>query len=86
MAVSDTLLVIRFFNRAIFMRPQGPASVIFNGYQGCFPGAKRQGRDADHSPQSSAEVKGAGAIHPFPHTPLWHNAQGQLYILYHNTA
>jgi hypothetical protein len=29
------------------------------------PGVKRQGREADHSPSSSAEVKGSGAI-PLP--------------------
>jgi hypothetical protein len=28
-----------------------------NGYRGFFPGVKRQGREADHSPPTSAEVK-----------------------------
>jgi hypothetical protein len=32
------------------------------------PGVKRQGRDADHSPPSSAEVKNGGALTPLPHT------------------
>jgi hypothetical protein len=35
----------------------GPPSLLCNGYWGPFPGAKaRPGRDADHSPPSSAEV------------------------------
>jgi hypothetical protein len=33
------------------------------------PGVKRPGREADHSPQSSAKVKNGGAIPPFPHMP-----------------
>jgi hypothetical protein len=39
----------------------GPPSLLSNGYQGLFPwGVKRPGREADHSPQSSAkEVKNA---------------------------
>jgi hypothetical protein len=35
------------------------------------PGVKRKGPEADHSPQSSAEVKKGGAIHPLLHTPSW---------------
>jgi hypothetical protein len=36
----------------------GPPSPLYNGYRGPFPGAKaRPGRDADHSPASSAEVE-----------------------------
>jgi hypothetical protein len=31
------------------------------------PGVKRQGREADHSPPFSAEVKNGGAIPPIPH-------------------
>jgi hypothetical protein len=38
------------------------------GTVGSFPGVKRQKREADHSPASSAEVKNAGAISPLPHT------------------
>jgi hypothetical protein len=33
------------------------------------PGVKRPGREADHSPPSSAEVKNSGATSPLPHTP-----------------
>jgi hypothetical protein len=37
-----------------------PPSLLPNGYQGYFPwGIKRQGREADHSPPSSAEVNNA---------------------------
>jgi hypothetical protein len=32
------------------------------------PGVKQSGREADHSPPSSAEVKNGGAIPPLPHT------------------
>jgi hypothetical protein len=36
----------------------GPPSLLCSGYRGPFPGGKaRPGRDADHSPPSSAEVK-----------------------------
>jgi hypothetical protein len=35
----------------------GPRSLLSDGYQGLFPGVTRPGREADHSPPSSAEVK-----------------------------
>jgi hypothetical protein len=38
------------------------------------PGVKRQGREADHSPPSSTEVKKYGAIPPLPRMPSWHSA------------
>jgi hypothetical protein len=31
-----------------------------------FPGVKRQGREADRSPPTSAKVKKCGSIHPLP--------------------
>jgi hypothetical protein len=35
----------------------GPPSLLYNGYRGSFPRGKEQlGREADHSPPSSAEV------------------------------
>jgi hypothetical protein len=38
-------------------RHWGPTSLLYNGYRGSFPpGKARPGRDADHSPPSSAEV------------------------------
>jgi hypothetical protein len=37
------------------------------------PGVKRQGREADHSPPSSADVKKGGPIPPLPHISSWHS-------------
>jgi hypothetical protein len=58
------------------------------GTGGPFPGDKaRPGRDADHSPPSSAEVKNEEELYLLsPHAPPWHVA-GQLYffILYRVT-
>lgn len=34
-----------------------PPSLIFNGYYGSIPEARRPGRDVEHSLQSSADVK-----------------------------
>jgi hypothetical protein len=39
-----------------------------------FSGVKQQGREADHSPPSSTEVKNGGGIPPLPHISLWHYA------------
>jgi hypothetical protein len=33
-----------------------------------FPGVRRPGREANHSPPTIAEVKKSGSIHPLPHT------------------
>jgi len=35
----------------------GPLSLLFDGYHGSFPGAKRKMRELDHSCKSSAEAK-----------------------------
>jgi hypothetical protein len=49
-------------------------------------GVKRPGREADHSPPYSSDVKNAWSIHPLPQyaSMLWcsvkNKAQGQLYI------
>jgi hypothetical protein len=40
-----------------------------------YPEVKRQGREADHLPPSSAEVKNGGAIPPLLHMSSWHSAQ-----------
>jgi hypothetical protein len=37
-------------------RPWGPPSLLYNGYR-VFPGVRRPGRGADHTPPYSAEVK-----------------------------
>jgi hypothetical protein len=38
------------------------------------PGVKRPGREADHSPPSSAKDKNDGAIPPLLHMSSWHSA------------
>jgi hypothetical protein len=43
----------------------GPPSLLSNGYRG----VKQQGREADHSPPSSAEVKNGGVIPPLKAAP-----------------
>jgi hypothetical protein len=46
----------------------GPTQPHIQSERGAIsPGAKRPGREADHSPPSSAEVKNGGAIPPLPH-------------------
>jgi hypothetical protein len=35
----------------------GQPNLLYNGYQGLFPGVKRPGREADHYPLTSVEVK-----------------------------
>jgi hypothetical protein len=47
----------------------GPHSLLSNGYKGLFPrGESGMGREADHSPPSSVQVKNGGAIPPLHHT------------------
>jgi hypothetical protein len=54
-------------------RPWGPPSLLPGGSRWLYPGRiKRPGREADYSPQSSAEVKKSGALLPRPHIPSWH--------------
>jgi hypothetical protein len=36
------------------------------------PGVKLLGRESDHSPPSSAEVKNGGAIYALPNMSSWH--------------
>ena len=38
-------------------RLRGPVSFQFSGYRGSLSGMKRPGRDVDHSPVSSAQLK-----------------------------
>jgi hypothetical protein len=46
-----------------------------NGYQGLFhKGVKRPGREADHSPPSSAEVTNGGVTPPLPNISSWRGA------------
>jgi hypothetical protein len=44
------------------------------GPRGSSPGVRRLGREADHSPPSSAKVKNGGAIPSLPHTSSWRAA------------
>jgi hypothetical protein len=63
----------------------GPPSLLSNGYQGGLSlGVKRPGREAHHSPPSSAEVK--EWVEVYLHSPIrLHGVvlkvQGQLYLL-----
>jgi hypothetical protein len=50
----------------------GSPKILSNGNRGLFPrGVKWPGREVDHSPPTSAEVKKSGSIHPLLHTPSW---------------
>jgi hypothetical protein len=40
-----------------------------------FPGVTQQGREADHSSPSSAEIKNGGATPQHPHMSSWHDAR-----------
>jgi hypothetical protein len=40
-----------------------------------FPGARRPGREADHSLPSSSEERMSGATPPLPNTPLWRGSR-----------
>jgi hypothetical protein len=51
----------------------GPPTLLSNGYRRLNPRVKREWREADHSPLSSAEVKNGGIIPPLPHMSLWHS-------------
>jgi hypothetical protein len=57
----------------------GPPSLLYNEYQGLGAlslGVRRPGREADHSPSSSAEVKEWVELYLHPtNTPSWRGAQ-----------
>jgi len=62
-----------------------PLSLLSNGYQGLFP----WGREDNHSPPSSAEVKNAWSYTSTPqYAMMWCSvkAQGQLYLNIHDTV
>jgi hypothetical protein len=46
-----------FFHPKCLNRVWGPPSLLLHVYRLTFPGIKRPGREVDHSPQPSAEVK-----------------------------
>jgi hypothetical protein len=58
-----------FLYPAQFLPAPGPTHPPIKWIAGpVFPGVKRSGREADHSPPSNAEVKNDGAIPQLPHT------------------
>jgi hypothetical protein len=62
------------FPLASVSRPAlGASSLLYNGYRGSFPEAIVQpGRDANHSPPSSAEVKNEWELYPLSaQAPPW---------------
>jgi hypothetical protein len=65
----------------------GPPDLVYNGYWAVSLGAKRPGRDADHLPPVSAEIKKTWIYTSIPHRffmVYWliSRAQGQLYLFY----
>jgi hypothetical protein len=51
------------------LRPTQPPTQLVPGTLS--PGVKRPGREADHLPPSSVDVKNGGAVPPLPHTSSW---------------
>jgi hypothetical protein len=74
------LPLISLFNVSVFCicavfvcpdRPWGPPSLLYEG-TGSFPGVKRSGRDVDHPPPSSDEVKERVELYLYsPSGPSW---------------
>jgi hypothetical protein len=59
----------------VFRPTLEPTQPLIQWVQGALsPGVKRQGREADRSPPSSAEVKKGGATPPLPNMSSWHSA------------
>jgi hypothetical protein len=53
----------------------GPPNVLSKGDRGAlFPGVERPGREGDHSPSTSAEVKKTWIYTSTPHTLSWSGA------------
>jgi hypothetical protein len=51
--------------------PWSPPSLLYNGYRG-FPEVKRPGRGVDHTPPSSAEVRGSVVLYVYSLSgPSW---------------
>jgi hypothetical protein len=54
----------------------GPLSLLSSGYLGALsPVVKQSGPEADHSPQTSAEIRKIWLYTATPHTSSWRNAQ-----------
>jgi hypothetical protein len=68
----DGLVSIPDRSKSFFSSPQ-PTERSIEWVQGALvPGVKRPGRETDHSPPSTAEVKNDGAIPPLSHTSSWY--------------
>jgi hypothetical protein len=75
-ATTGTIPVVSYFSLLHSVQTDSgahPASYPFDK-EGFSPGVKRQGREADHSSQSSADVKKSGGIPPVPHMSSWQSA------------
>jgi hypothetical protein len=65
----------KIFLFPIASRPAlGPTQPIQWVPETIFPGVKRPGREADHSPPSGTEAKNCGATPLLPHTSSWRGA------------
>jgi hypothetical protein len=65
----------RFFSPPVFRPALGCTQPHIHWVSGApSPGVKHMGREASHSPPSSAEVKNVEAIHPLPLKSSWHSA------------
>jgi hypothetical protein len=66
---------LRSFSSDIDRLTVGPTQPSVQWVLGALsPGVKWQGREADHSPPSSAEVNNGGTIPPLPSMSSWHSA------------
>jgi hypothetical protein len=65
----------RFFLLHSVQNGSGAQSASYPMDTGCsFPGGEPTGREADHSPPSSADVKNGGVITSLPHMSPWPGA------------
>jgi hypothetical protein len=62
---------VQYFSLLRIIQTQPPIQCV---PEAPFPGLKRQGREADHSPLTIAEVKNGGATPPLSHTFSRHSA------------
>jgi hypothetical protein len=67
----DTIFLFSIASRLTLGPTQPPIQCVPGALS---PGVKRLGREADHSPPSSAEVKNDGAIPTLPHMSSRHSA------------
>jgi hypothetical protein len=64
------------FRRCVQTGSGTPSNLVPNGYQGGFPGVKRPGREANHSPLSSAEVENPELYIHSPKTSVYPEVSG----------